>query len=251
MNLESKILKKIEENLNFSEKPGVIIASPSNFPPYKFHWIRDSALVMRVFINEFKLKNINFFQADLFNIDFIVDKYDLVQCSGVLHHTSNPLGGLKSLKSKCSKNGIIQIGLYSKHARASLNKIRDDVKALNIGTSHDEILEYRNKIIDDHHYKDELRIISTWGDFYSTSMFRDLCFHEQEIQFDCLDIKNLIDEAGLKFVCMMLKPKMKKFFEIQTGILAEDASLDVWHEFELKNKLFFTEMYNFLLISDQ
>ena len=56
MNLESKILKKIEENLFFSEKPGVIIASPSNFPPYKFHWIRDSALVMRVFINEFKLK---------------------------------------------------------------------------------------------------------------------------------------------------------------------------------------------------
>ena len=201
--------------------------------------------------NEFKLKNINFFQADLFNIDFIADKYDLVQCSGVLHHTSNPLGGLKSLKSKCSKNGIIQIGLYSKYARAPLNKIRDEVKALNIGTSHDEILEYRNKIIDENHYKDELRIISTWGDFYSTSMFRDLCFHKQEIQFDCMDIKNLINEAGLKFVCMMLKPKMKKFFEIQTGILAEDASLDVWHEFELKNKLFFVEMYNFLLISDQ
>lgn len=56
MSLEIKILKKIEENLNFSKKPGVIIASPSNFPPYKFHWIRDSALVMRVFINEFKFK---------------------------------------------------------------------------------------------------------------------------------------------------------------------------------------------------
>ena len=82
-------------------------------------------------------------------------------------------------------------------------------------------------------------------------MFRDLCFHEQEIQFDCLGIKKLIEEAGLKFVCMMLKPQMQKIFEKQTGILAEDASLDVWHQFELKNNLFFAEMYNFLLIAEQ
>lgn len=201
--------------------------------------------------DEFKINNINFFQADLFNLDFMVDKFDLVQCSGVLHHTSDPLAGLNSLKSKCSENGLIQIGLYSKFARASLNKIRNDIKALNIGKSHNEILEYRNKIIADDDYKNELGVISKWGDFYTTSMFRDLCFHEQEIQFDCMDLKNLIDNAGLKFVCMMLKPNMRRVFETQTGSLAEDASLDDWHEFELKNNLFFAEMYNFLLISEQ
>lgn len=56
MNFVEKSIKKIEENLSFSNKPGVIIASPSNFPPYKYHWIRDSALVMRVFIKEYKQK---------------------------------------------------------------------------------------------------------------------------------------------------------------------------------------------------
>ena len=200
--------------------------------------------------NEFKINNINFFQADLFNIDFMVNKFDLVQCSGVLHHTSDPLAGLNSLKSKCSKNGVIQIGLYSKFARASLNKIRDDIKALSIGKSHNEILEYRKKIISDENYKNEVSVISKWGDFYTTSMFRDLCFHEHEIQFDCLDLKKLIDEAGLRFVCMMLKPKMREVFESQTGILVEDALLEDWHKFEIKNKLFFAEMYNFLLISE-
>ena len=49
--LEQKILNKILDNCNFSDKKGMIIASPSNDPPYKFHWIRDSALVMRVFID--------------------------------------------------------------------------------------------------------------------------------------------------------------------------------------------------------
>ena len=46
-----KILERILENTNTTTNKGIIIASPSTVPPYKFHWIRDSALVMRVFID--------------------------------------------------------------------------------------------------------------------------------------------------------------------------------------------------------
>ena len=46
-----KILDRIIENTNTTTNKGIIIASPSTIPPYPFHWIRDSALVMRVFID--------------------------------------------------------------------------------------------------------------------------------------------------------------------------------------------------------
>ena len=49
-----KILERILENTNTTTNKGIIIASPSTVPPYKFHWIRDSALVMRVFIDMYK-----------------------------------------------------------------------------------------------------------------------------------------------------------------------------------------------------
>ena len=49
-----KILERILENTNTTTHKGIIIASPSTVPPYKFHWIRDSALVMRVFIDMYK-----------------------------------------------------------------------------------------------------------------------------------------------------------------------------------------------------
>ena len=42
-----KNLDRILENTNTTTHKGIIIASPSTVPPYKFHWIRDSALVMR------------------------------------------------------------------------------------------------------------------------------------------------------------------------------------------------------------
>jgi glucoamylase len=48
------VLKKLIENIKFSKKPGLIIASPSDDPPYKYHWIRDSALVMRVIIDMYQ-----------------------------------------------------------------------------------------------------------------------------------------------------------------------------------------------------
>ena len=49
-----KILQRITENTNTMSHVGIIIASPSEDPPYKYHWIRDSALVMRTFIDMYK-----------------------------------------------------------------------------------------------------------------------------------------------------------------------------------------------------
>ena len=50
----SKILQRITENTNTMSNVGIIIASPSEDPPYKYHWVRDSALVMRTFIDMYK-----------------------------------------------------------------------------------------------------------------------------------------------------------------------------------------------------
>ena len=52
--LIDKSLSKIKENIDISSKPGMLIASPSLDPPYKYHWIRDSAVVMRTFIYDYK-----------------------------------------------------------------------------------------------------------------------------------------------------------------------------------------------------
>ena len=49
-----KIINRIIENTDTSSTLGIIIASPSESPPYKYHWIRDAALVMRVFIDMYE-----------------------------------------------------------------------------------------------------------------------------------------------------------------------------------------------------
>ena len=49
-----KIFQRICENINSNTKPGMIIASHSSDPDYKYHWIRDSALVMRPIVDLYK-----------------------------------------------------------------------------------------------------------------------------------------------------------------------------------------------------
>ena len=60
----SKIIERVCENTESTTNPGMIIASPSEDPPYKFHWIRDSALVMRIFIDMYEqTKDSRYFQS--------------------------------------------------------------------------------------------------------------------------------------------------------------------------------------------
>lgn len=49
------ILTKINENIEATPLKGLIIASPSDEPDYKYHWVRDSALVMRPFLMEYNI----------------------------------------------------------------------------------------------------------------------------------------------------------------------------------------------------
>ena len=193
------------------------------------------------------MKNIEFFQADLFEIDFLKEKYDFIQCSGVLHHTSDQLAGLKSIKSKLLSHGVIQLGLYSRLARFDLNKVRNHIAKNAISSSKDEMLDFRSKLLNDESFKNKTQVLASWGDFFTTSMFRDLCFHEHEVQYDCQDLQKLIDEADLEFAGMMLSNNQKKQYYKITGRNAEDADLNDWYEFELNNTRFFAEMYNFFL----
>ena len=50
LEIQKKCLLKIEENtIN-----DIVIASPSNDPPYRYYWIRDSALIYRAIISMYE-----------------------------------------------------------------------------------------------------------------------------------------------------------------------------------------------------
>ncbi|MFC2001134.1 methyltransferase domain-containing protein [Chloroflexota bacterium] len=63
------------------------------------------------------IDNVAFFQMNLFKPVFRPESFDLVICNGVLHHTSDPFLGFKSLTKLVKKGGFIIVGLYNTYGR--------------------------------------------------------------------------------------------------------------------------------------
>ena len=69
--------------------------------------------------DENKNSNFNPNQMVIYEIEenFKDKVFDIVFCSGVLHHTKNPYGGFEIISKYVKKEGYIIIGLYNKFGR--------------------------------------------------------------------------------------------------------------------------------------
>jgi 2-polyprenyl-3-methyl-5-hydroxy-6-metoxy-1,4-benzoquinol methylase len=65
------------------------------------------------FRDKHRLERVCFYQMNLFRPIFREESFDLVYCSGVLHHTTYPYKGFQSISRLVRKNGYIMIGLYN------------------------------------------------------------------------------------------------------------------------------------------
>ncbi len=67
------------------------------------------------------LSRVRFMQMNLFRPAFKAEQFDVVLCNGVLHHTSDPYGGFKSISKLVKPGGYIVIGLYNTYGRLLLD----------------------------------------------------------------------------------------------------------------------------------
>lgn len=67
--------------------------------------------------NQLGFRNLEFLQANLFNLPFREERFDVVLCHGVLHHLHDPQGGFRKLSGLLRQGGGIAVGLYHRLGR--------------------------------------------------------------------------------------------------------------------------------------
>ena len=93
------------------------LAARTNNNVIAFDPTRASLVLGRDFARRNGISNCIFVNADLLLDPFEPGSFDLVWCSGVLHHTRDPKAGFKIISKWVKKDGIIIIGLYNKYGR--------------------------------------------------------------------------------------------------------------------------------------
>lgn len=197
--------------------------------------------------DELGISNIEYMQADILELGSLDRKFDVIESVGVLHHMNDPLAGLEALVRKLRTNGIMRLGLYSNIARRHITDIRKKIKKEGYSSSSHDIREFRKNVFNKQlGLSSSEEIIIASHDFYSISEVRDLLFHVQEHQFNLPEIEGVLRDFGLKFLGFEFSNLSiyQKFAKVYPGEQAL-TSLQLWHQFELKNPRFFAGMYQF------
>tara|TARA_B100000965_G_scaffold355822_1_gene333415 strand:+ start:1428 stop:3761 length:2334 start_codon:yes stop_codon:yes gene_type:complete len=194
-------------------------------------------------VDEYGMKNINFIEMDLLELTELNKKFDLIECSGVLHHMKDPAKGLSKLVESLETKGFLKLGLYSRYARQEILKTRELIKEKEIKPNLDGIRSFRNDVLNGE--INQLHEITNWADFYSTSMCRDLCFHSQEKCYSIIEIKNMIETNNLEFLGFTLSKDIIDKYQIKNKDRESLNNMQLWDKFEKTNPNSFREMYQF------
>ena len=186
--------------------------------------------------------NIEYLQADILHLQQMGREFDIIESAGVLHHMDEPMAGWRVLTDLLKPGGLMKIGLYSELARQNIVRVRKEIALLRVGTSEADIRKFRRSLAESHDENHQL--LTTSPDFFSLSALRDLIFHVQEHRFTLPQIKNNLDELGLKFCGFENKNAISNFREL-FGKAADTSDLTLWHEFEKSNPKTFGGMYQF------
>jgi len=193
--------------------------------------------------DQYKIQNIKYFQIDLLNIDLLKESFDMIICTGCLHHMEKPFEGLKSLYKVLKPNGFLKLGLYSTMARSSISWVRDYIKKLDLDFKKENISKIREKIASSKNYK--LKRISQAPDFYSTSNFRDLIFNKIEHTFNLIEIENEILKLNLRFNGFDINSDHLQKFKDSYSEYNSELNLKYWNDFEIQFPRTFISMYRF------
>ena len=180
-------------------------------------------------------------QADLLDLDDWDERFDVVVCTGVLHHLIDPLAGWRIAARLLRPGGVMLVGLYSEVARRGVAAAQQQVRSLGLPPTTAGIREARahlSSLPDDH----PARECALLGDFYTVSGCRDLLFHVHERHMTLRGIAADLAALDLAFLGFELDPAVR---HLQRTLFAGDGSLEAWAAFERLFPRTFLGMYQF------
>jgi SAM-dependent methyltransferase len=191
---------------------------------------------------------IAFAQADLQTLAGIDRRYegsfDVIECTGVLHHLADPLAGWRRLMPCLAEDGRMLVGLYSAVARRGLRTLRDDPAYPGPGCS-DAALRQLRQVLLSRSGSEPGADLKSSRDFYTASNFRDLALHVSERALTLPEIARFIEDNGLSFRGFQLERGVLGRFQARFPAVAWPGSLQHWADFEAANPGTFNGMYNF------
>jgi SAM-dependent methyltransferase len=145
------------------------------------------------------LGNLQLFKGDLLEVASLGRQFDVILCTGVMHHMADPAAGLAALREVLAKGGVMVLMLYGQTARIGVYMLQDAFRRIGIGQTPEGVARVRqilSELPSRHYVQDYIRAADELKD---DAALVDTFLHQQDRAYTVPQLLDLVDGAGLQF----------------------------------------------------
>lgn len=145
------------------------------------------------------IKNLRLMKGNILEAPDVGRDFDLVVCTGVLHHTADPPGGMRALQSVMARDGAFVCMLYAPGRRTGVYIMQDVFRRLGLTQSAEDVAFARRVLeqLPPTHF-------ARWymegaKELEHDAALVDTFLHPQDRAYTVPQVMELVDGAGLRF----------------------------------------------------
>lgn len=194
-----------------------------------------------------------FHELNLLDLKGLPGRFDGIFCSGVVHHTANPVRALRQLKSKLKPDGVLYLMLYSRFGRYPTLLMRRALQLLCRDPSdQQEGLHWGHQLFGalppDHVLSRWERGVNKGHNLNHPEWFIDTYLNANEKNYSMREVFSDLAAAGLRFVRHAVPHRLDlaTFLPGPPELLQRFAQLSEADRYEVMDQLFPEEQYYFM-----
>lgn len=197
---------------------------------------------------ELGVDNIEFLQADLFDLPRLERRFHVVETIGTLETLDDPAAGWAVLAGLLEPGGFLYAGSYSEVARRPVIRARERIEELGLEGTPGDMRAFRERILRGEMGEDG-RMLARCGDLYTLSGCRDFLFHVRETRFTIRELAGLMERHGLEFLGFHpIKPALRAAYLERYPDDPMARELSNWMAFEEAEPEVFCRLMNLSML---
>ncbi len=148
---------------------------------------------------KYNLNNLELHHLPIEDVRKLARSFDLVVCTGVLHHMPDPDHGLRALRDVLRPRGAMRLMVYARYGRAGIYMMQEYCRLLGIGASEDDLRglgAVLAALSTDHPISGVLRRAK---DFRQPEAMADALLHPQDRAYTVAELYAWLDRCGMSF----------------------------------------------------
>jgi SAM-dependent methyltransferase len=132
-------------------------------------------------------------------VEAMTQRFDLIVCTGVLHHLVVPGAGLQALRAALKPDGVLYLMVYAPYGRTGIYMLQEYCRRLGIGVSGREIEDLSAAVAALPQHHPLLTELATSRDARNTHALADALLNPRDRAYSVPQLFDLIDDGGLRF----------------------------------------------------